>query len=205
MAKLLTPRGYLSPTQVDMWLNNRDRYIANYMLGEDRRLSNSGLTFGSKASQALQDGDGGGDAAMAALVALMPRYGASEHEIRATMRTRGDEVDLLGRLDTFDPATCNFDEYKTGRWKWTQEKAQKSNQMRHYATLIYLKHGKLPEKCRLHWACTEEVDGEVRLTGDIRTFRVVITLGTVLEYMALAGRVAREIDAEYRAQMKRLT
>lgn len=188
-----------------MWLRSRDRYIANYILGAGSPISNSGMDFGSRASQALQDGDGGEDAAMGALVALMPRYSVPEHEIRQTLKTQGGDVDMLGRLDTFEPGTLAFREYKTGRIKWTREKAQRHKQMHHYATLIYLAHGKLPKDCWLDWAQTEETDGEVRLTGDVHSFQVIMALGTVLEYMALVGRVAREIDAEYRQQMKNLT
>lgn len=205
MAKLLTPRGYLSWTQVDMWRKSPERYIKNYMLGEDKKLNNSGLSFGSVASAALETGEYADDVLLDAVVALLPHYKLREHEIRVTFKTKYGAVELLGLLDTFDTPIPRFREYKTGRIAWTQAKANKHKQLLHYATLIYLKHGILPPEVWLDWAETEEdEDGTVSFTGNIRHFQVKISRLDVLEYMALVGKVAREIDAEYRKQLKKL-
>lgn len=201
--KLLNPRGYLSWTQVDMWLRSPDRYISNYMLGQGMDLNNSGLRFGKTASEALEGGETA-DEAMVALVALLPHYSKREHEIRATLKTPKGEVVLLGKLDTYDPKQPRFREYKTGRVKWTQAKADKYKQIPHYGALIYLEQAKIPDAW-LDWAETEEVDGEVRLTGNIQSFHVKLTTQSILEYLALASRVAQEIDTEYRKQLKKLT
>lgn len=204
MAKLLNPRGYLSWTQIDMWMRNKDRYIANYMLGQGLDLNNSGLRFGKTASDALEGGETT-DGAMEALVALLPHYSKREHEIRATLKTSKGTVVLLGKLDTYDPKAPRFREYKTGRVKWTQARADRHKQLPHYGALIYLDTGKLPTETWLDWAETAEDDDEVRLTGKIQSFHVALTMQSILEYLALASRVAQEIDAEYRKQLKNLT
>jgi hypothetical protein len=208
MKKLLNPRGYLSWTQVDMWRRSRERYIQNYMLGEDKTLDNSGLQYGKTTSERLESGPGGqrgDDELLEAVASLLPRYELSEHEIRVPMNTKFGQVDLLGRLDTYNPYPLRFREYKTGRVKWTQTKAQTHKQMHHYATLIFLESGRLPMEAWLDWAETEEVDGLVGFTGNIHSFEVKLTLGSVLDYMALAGTVAREIDEEYKIQLKKLS
>jgi hypothetical protein len=200
--KLLNPRGYLSWTQVDMWLKSPDRYIRQYIHGGSG-FENSGMTYGKSVSDAL-DGGEAMDGAMEALVSLLPHYSKREHQLEAVLVTSKGQVVLLGKLDTFDPDVPCFREYKTGRVKWTLAKAKKHKQILHYATLVYLFHGKLPTKAWLDWAETEEIDGEVRLTGRIESFDVTPTLKEVLEYMALAGRVAQEIDEAYRAEMLKL-
>jgi len=202
--KLKNPRGYLSYTQIDMWRRNKQRYIANYIMGEDRTFTNSGIEHGKKTSEALETGEAGGDAIMEAVLALLPHYSEREYEMRVTMRTKDGEVDLLGKLDTFDPKKLRIREYKTSRNMWTQKQAQRHPQLHHYATMIYLKYGKLPTECWLDCIETEEGDEGVRFTGNIQSFHVKIGLTEVLEYMSLANRVAREIDAEYRHQLKRL-
>lgn len=201
--KLLNPRGYLSWTQVDMWMRSPDRYIRQYVHGASG-FENSGMTFGKQASEALEGAETD-DTAMEALVALLPHYAKREHEIRATMTTEAGAVVLLGKLDTFGMDPIRFREYKTGRVAWTQAKADRHKQLLHYAALIYLFFGKLPTEVWLDWAETVEEDGVVRLTGRIVSFKVEITLLAVLGYLAVVTRVAKEIDAAYREEMKKLT
>lgn len=205
MAKLLTPRGYLSWTQIDMWRRSRERYVQKYMLSNGGEITSAAMEFGKVVSTALEDGKDGGDGAIGTLLSLLPAYKEREHEIRAKLKAPSGEVELLGKLDTFDPKTLMFREYKTGVTVWTKGAAQKHRQMHHYATLIYLKHGKLSPGAFLDWAQTERSGGDVRLTGRIHSFPVILGLSEVLEYMAYAGKVAAEIDEEYRAQLKKIS
>ena len=200
--KLLNPRGYLSWTQVDMWMRSPDRYIRQYVHGA-AGFENSGMTFGKEASEALEGAETD-DAAMEALVAILPHYAKREHEIRATLATPEGDVVLLGKLDTFGMDPIRFREYKTGRVAWTQAKADRHKQLRHYAALIYLFFGRLPSEAWLDWAETVEEDGVVRLTGRIVSFKVEITLLDVLGYLSVVSRVAREIDEAYRKELDKL-
>ncbi len=202
--KLLNPRGYLSWTQVDMWRRNRQRYISKYMLGDGRDITNSAMEFGKRASEALENGEDGTDHAMEALVAFLPHYQERERELRVTLRPKNRAVDFLGKLDTFNPASLAFREYKTGRVPWTQAKAEKHMQLHHYAMLIYAQYGKVPPRVHLDWAETELDGGQVRLTGRIESYEVKIDLSDVLQYMATAFRAAEEIDAEFKKQLKSL-
>lgn len=202
--KLLTPRGYLSHTQISMWRTNRELYIRNYMLGDDKRFTNNGMAFGSRVSQALENGSDGTDIAMEALVALLPHYSKREHQIRVPLAVAGWEVDMLGKLDTFDEAKLRVREYKTARKMWTEAQVKKHLQLHHYATMIKLKYGKLPSECWLDCVKTELVDGEVELTGEVKHFKVEIGMVEVLKYMALTMQVAKEIDVEYRKQLAKL-
>lgn len=202
--KLLSPRGYLSWTQVDMWTRSPDRYVRQYIHGA-AGFENSGMAFGKGMSEALENGADSGDALMEAVVALLPRYAKAEHEIRVELKTPYGIVILLGKLDTFDPKPIRFREYKSGRVPWTQARANRHRQLLHYAALIYLKHGKIPTEAWLDWVETEETDGEVRFTGTIKSFKVEIGMRDVLEYLADVSRVAREIDEAYRKEIDKLT
>lgn len=201
--KLLNPRGYLSHTQIDMWLGSKDRYIRNYFRGEQDRGS-SYQDFGSKVATAQETGEETDDELINTLIALLPRYPKHEHEIRANLDTPAGSVILLGKLDQFHDVTLAFRDTKTGRVPWTQAKANKSRQVKHYAALIYLKHGKLPPEAWIDWAETEWLDGELSLTGKIQSFHVKPTLPDILQYLALASRVAREIDAAYREELAKM-
>lgn len=204
MKRLLNPRGYLSHTQIDMWLRSPDRYIRQYILGE-ADIKNNRMDFGSKVAYAEETGEKTDDEMINLLVALLPKYPKHEHEIRVTMATDAGDVDLLGKLDKFHDQTFAFRDTKTGVTPWTQRRADKHRQLDHYATLIWLAHKRVPDQIHLDWAETAitEDGGEVFLTGKVRSFQVKKTLGDVIEYMAIAGKVAVEIDAAYRAEMKK--
>lgn len=77
-------------------------------------------------------------------------------------------------------------EYKTGR-QFTQKMVDSSSQLTFYALLIWLKYGKLPDEIFLHWAKTEiDEDGELKITGDIKTFETIRTFSDII---LLRGRV----------------
>lgn len=207
--KLLNPRGYLSWTQVDLWMKSQDAYKRRYFYGEDAP-ENAAMAFGKRTAEALETGAASGDDLIDAVATLLTRYQRSEHEIRATLKTPAGDVVLLGVLDTFDPKAPRFREYKTGRVKWTQSRARRHKQLLHYASLVYLFHGKLPTEVWLDWAETEMGELEdgsigVRFTGNLQSFKVEVGLKDVLEYLALAGRVAREVDEAYRAEISKLS
>ncbi len=202
--KLLNPRGYISWTQVDMWLRSPERYKRRYFENEDD-FENAAMRYGKATSEALESGERTDDELMNTVVALLPRYKEREYEIRVPLETQSGMVDLLGKLDTFEAVPLRFREYKTGVVPWNQSKASKHRQVHHYATLIYLKYGKLPTEAWLDWAETQRSGEDVSFTGRIESYPVKIGLREVVEYMALAGRVAREIDVEYRRKLKSLT
>lgn len=203
--KLLNPRGYLSWTQIDMWLRSPAKYTERYILG-GADMSNAAMEFGKKTSDALESGAETGDMMLDTVVAMLPHYEKREHDIRVPFKTPAGTVDLLGKLDTFGMKKGpRFREYKTGRVPWTQARAEKHKQMRHYGALIYLAHGVVPTEAHLDWAQTEyDEAGDLCFTGKMLTFHVKLPLQDILEYLALASRVAREIDAVYRAGLEKM-
>lgn len=203
MKKLLNPRGYLSHTQIDMWSTSRERYVRNYFEGEKDRGSEY-QDFGSKVAAAQETGEETDDEMINMLVALLPRYPKREHEIRATLKMKGASVVLLGRMDQFHDVTLALRDTKTGRVPWTQAKAEASRQLKHYSSLVYLAHGKVPPEAWIDWAQTEWRDGQLALTGKVESFRVKHTTKDVLQYLAFAGKVAREIDAAYRQYLQNM-
>lgn len=203
MKKLLLPRGYLSWTQVDMWLRSPERYARRYFENEDG-YENEAMAYGKRTSEALEKGGETGDDIMDAVVALLPKYDVAEHQIEAPWETPKGIFTLLGKLDTFGTEPPRFREYKTGIVPWTRRKAEKHRQLHHYAALIWLFHKKLPSDAWLDWAQTERTPEGIQFTGKIESFRVEIGTKEVLEYLALAGRVAQEIDEAYRSYLAKM-
>ena len=198
MKKLSNPRGYLSYTQVDLWLRSPTKYKEQYFYGNDEGIKNAYMDYGKATADAIESGVETGDALFDTAITLLTKYSKIEHEIQATLQTPYGSVDLLGKLDTFDPETLNFREYKTGKTIWTEHRAKKHRQLHHYQLLIWLKHGKISQNIALDWLETEKLaDSSVAFTGKKRSFVVDITMVDVINYMSLVSTVAKEIDQEY--------
>lgn len=192
------PKGYLSYSQIQLWKSDKKRYIELYFNNRNElRLSNSGLEYGKIMADALEKAEETGDLLTDTAMSLITQYDVRDKEIFTEVKTKHGAVYVIGRPDTMDSVTKAFREYKTGRVKWTEGKAQKHPQMVFYAMLIYLKFGVMLSEAYLDWIETEEIAGEVKPTGRIETFRVTFTPQQIMECMAMTSRVAKEIEIEW--------
>lgn len=196
---LLNPRGYLSPTQVEMWITNPAKYEEKYFRGNDKEFENDFMGFGKAVATALETGESTGDEITDMVISSMPRYAIMEHEISVPMKTKSGYVTLLGKLDTFEQKPIlHFRETKTGSKPWTSYRAQMSRQVLHYDLLIYLKFGMIAKERHLDWYETERAGDVIRFTGKVEHFEVTRRLADLLAYMAVVSKVAKEIDTAYR-------
>ena len=80
------------------------------------------------------------------------RYSVFEKKLLAGIKRKNKEdIKLVGLMDSFDPETCHFYEYKTSsnKTKWNIESAQEHGQILFYLYLIYANYRILPEKIRV--------------------------------------------------------
>lgn len=192
------PKGYLSYSQIQLWKSDKKRYIELYFNNRNElRLSNSGLEYGKIVADALERGTETNDLLTDTAMSLIIKYDVRDQEIRTEIKSKDGAIGVIGRPDTMDSITKHFREYKTGRVKWTQNKAQKHPQMVFYAMLIYLAHGVILKEAYLDWIETVEEDGVVKPTGRLETFKVTFTLMDIMECIAMTTRVAKEIEVAW--------
>lgn len=101
-------------------------------------------------------------------------------EVEYKIEVDCDGVPLLSFIDSYDPETNVFREYKTGKVKWTDAKVHKHDQLTFYALALKLKNGTMPESCTLDWLVTEHDayqepsglhnEATIKLTGEIYSF-----------------------------------
>lgn len=200
--QLLSPRGYLSWTQISEWERNPNAYIKNYMLGEQTLINNAYMNKGKDFADSMESGEATGDEMTDLVASSLTKYDTPEKTIMATLATRNGQIKMLGKLDTFDSKAMAFREYKTGKIPWTQQRADKHGQLLHYSALIWLEYKKLPKSVFLDWAMTTKENDDVVFTGIIKTFEVKITMSKILEYLNRVAKVAVQIDKTYREQLK---
>ena len=193
------PKSYLSFSQITLWQSNPERYKKLYFEGDQSyNFTNDGMRFGSKVADALEHKTQTGELLTDIAIELMPQYDVRDEEIVADLKTEDGWIKVLGRPDSLDSETKDFVEFKTGKVKWTQTKAEKHLQLRFYAMLIYLEYGVVPGNVALIWMETHKnTDGETEPTGRIEKFPVKIELKDILETMAITSKVAKEIEAAW--------
>jgi len=192
------PKGYLSYSQIQLWQSDKERYKEIYFNNRDElRVSNAGMDFGKEVATALEHGNHVEDVLTDIAMDLLPKYDIADQEIVAEMKTKDGWITIKGRPDTMDSKSFAFREYKTGKVKWTQKKAESALQLKIYAVLIYIVHKKILHEAHLDWIETHETPEGIKPTGRVESFRVPITFNAILETMALITRVAKEIETEW--------
>ncbi|MFA5050993.1 MAG: hypothetical protein WC499_02660 [Patescibacteria group bacterium] len=207
--KLLSPRGYLSHSALEIFRQSEEKYIDKYINGDAVDYENDFMELGKVFSTALETGKKTGDIVIDVMCERIPKYDEREKELTASFISPYGEITLFGKLDTFENILwinenrlCHFREYKTGSVKWTPKKAKESKQILHYATIIWLLTGKLPKDIWLDYIPTKrESDGEVRLTGEIFSFEVKLNLSDILNYMTEVTKLAVRIDSIYKREL----
>lgn len=194
------PKGYLSYSQMMLWLSSPERYKAQYFdKRNDMNYTNAGQEFGKMFADALEKGEETGDLRTDAAMLLLPKYDVRDVQFFAEMKTPHGWLKLVIKPDFLNSETKEFIEIKTGKVKWTPAKAQSHPQMIFYAIGINLEYKVMNEKAILAWAETEQVADENGLvttqpTGHIETFPVTFSRSQYLEFQAEMVRVALEIE-----------
>lgn len=194
-----TPRGYISWSQMVLVERSPWAYVERY-LGDGYDIENKYMTLGKRLAERMELGLPTNDKLLEHLALFLPKGEYQEYEINVDF----EGIPMRGKLDQFSPKTLEIRETKTGK-RWTQSMANKHGQLVFYATMVYLKYGKLP-KIFLDWIPTKELeDGTLEMTGEIKTFEVKLHLGDIIVFRTRIKKAWKEIKkltAEYYQDFK---
>lgn len=186
--KYILPQDHLSYSSLDLWSRDKDAFRRRYY--EGIKLPDSIFTlYGREVHQQIDT-----DPSFADI-----RLPVSEH--RMTVSISG--VPILGYIDTYDPETHAFGEYKSGTRKpngdprWTQVDVQKHDQLVFYSLLIKEKYGVSINRTYLVWLETEKVK-ESHVVGGVE-----IILGEKMKLTGFRKRFERKIYEYNRKRVKR--
>jgi len=182
-------RPYLSWSQLNLWEQDPDEYIRQYIYGEQRPQSKE-MDFGSKIAKMLEIG------VMAEgyeFLIYVPKYILSEATIEIGLPHKKGIIPLLARLDSAKDDFSAFYEYKTGKSPWTQARADQNGQVTFYAMCIWLKTRQIP-KCSIIWLPTIDSEGGIKATGEIKEFKTERTLTDIIEMCQRCSNAWQEIS-----------
>src|SRR3990167_2538441 len=191
-SKFLMPTQYLSFTQWNLWLSSKEEYKQRYFLGIKQK-PNKYLEFGKKVDEAIETGRTD-DASLKAISIMIPRYTV----MQAILTPDYKGLTLYGKLDTFNPLTTAFRDYKTSKNRWTQGQADSNQQMTFYALLVFLIHKQLPAAIHIDWIETKEENGEMKVTGKTQEFETKRSMVDLAKVSKSVIQVAEEISEHYK-------
>lgn len=178
----ITPRPYLSWTQMDLFETSPDQYVRTYIGGEARR-SNMGQDLGKEIANGLETGENTGDITKDLVIAKLPKFELMDNEFKAEILISKEKIPLFAKIDSAKKDLSSIIEYKTGleKYPWNQIKADKWDQITFYCVVVHAITGKIPQS-ELVWAPTRIVDGNPELTGEIKRFKTTRTTADILKF-----------------------
>lgn len=153
---LILPKKYLSYSALELWAKDKEKYRRRYYEGI-KDADNVYTLYGKFVHEQIYKDDKYKNI----------RLPVAEHRMSITV----EGVPILGYIDTFDPETCDFGEYKSsirnsdGTSKWTALTVQKHKQLSFYSFLIKEKYGKKINKTYLVWLETVFKNNDMVLSG----------------------------------------
>lgn len=205
---------------MDQLERNPERWKETYLFGRKMRI-NSGMAFGKKMADGLEDGDLSGDPVLDIVMERLPKFEIMDKvvedpkgvwvnyfdpKLKKTVRIQVPalkdgkrKIPILAKLDTMKADGSAFKEYKTGQEPWTQKKADQSGQVTFYSATLFIKNGKIPADIELDYVQTAKgingpLDARIGATGDIRRFHTVRHMGEVLNMMVRMKKAWEKIE-----------
>lgn len=192
----MTPKPYISWSQLDLFEKSPARYAERYLYGGKNR-TNRGMATGKMMAEALEEDGSTGDPMLDLVIVKLPKFELMDVEQRAeipgsfvpkTKQVIG-AIPILFRPDTSTSDLLAFKEYKTGQEKWTKRQVDQNGQITFYAMGAYLKTGRVPADIELVHVLTDQDEmGRIFPTGDIYRHPTTRTLKDVLMMMARTRR-----------------
>lgn len=177
---MLTPKPYLSWTQLDMFERSPEQYKRIYIDG-GRVPINRGMALGKEVAESLETGHKTGNTIKDLLIEKLPKLDIPELIIETVV----NGVPVKCVIDTASSNLGAFKEYKTGATPWDQKKADSHGQITFYCAAIQALTDKIPDDIELIWAPTKYIQGDYdmvpELTGEILRFKTKRTTADLLK------------------------
>ena len=145
---MLTPRPYLSFSQMALFERSPELYADHYIYGKKQRISRN-IAYGSLLAEGLEHDEATGDPLLDLMAAKLPKFELMDKPVEAYLGDGRGVIHLLAKPDSAKADYSAFFEYKTSPRRWTQRMADESGQITFYATVIWLKTGKIPQDIEL--------------------------------------------------------
>ena len=199
---MITPRPYLSFSQMTTFEMSPQKYADQYLYGKKMRISRN-MAYGAKLAEGLENEEANGDPLLDLMASHLPKFKRMDKAVEdpkgvLTVIKRGDskafkahlpvlgekkeQIPILALPDTAKPNYSAFKEYKTSVRKWTQKMVDESGQITFYATAIWLAKGIIPKDIELVSIETAyEESGKLTVTGEMAIIPTIRTMADIIK------------------------
>lgn len=196
---IILPTGYLSHSQIDLWLKSKDSYRKTYYGGK-RFTGNMYTDFGNEVTLAMERNE--------PWTAFIPRFSVFERAFIVDI----DGIPFKGQIDQFEPSTGCFAEQKSVMKPWSANKIATHLQFDRYSLAIEIMDGfvqdlaffidvRTAKRKKSEMVCGIEVfgDDEMYLTGEVNVIERIVTAADREREFRQISRVGREIAEDFAA------
>lgn len=207
---MITPRPYLSYSQMDLVERDPKAYIEQYIYG-NKRGTNRGQAFGKIMAEGLENDEATGDPVLDMVMSRIPKFEVRDkivedlvNGVEVEYRNQKGEIEIkkvpcikigkeiipiLIRPDSHKLDFSAFKEYKTGQERWTQKKVDQNVQIRFYGMGMYLITKKIPFDVELvHVETVAGEHGRIEATGEIYKYATKISQSEILNMIVRARK-----------------
>lgn len=191
---MLTPRPYLSYSQMVLFEMSPARYASQY-IREEQQYSSKNMEYGSLFAEGLENNEASGDLLLDLMAARIPKHELMDIAFESDLPDGKRAIRILSKPDSYRADGSAFLEYKTSVRNWTQGMADKSGQITFYTMGFWLKHGVIPKDIELVNVRVEyAADGQLQPTGEMLRFPTKRTMVDVLKMTTRAKRAWHGIE-----------
>lgn len=185
---MVTPRPYLSFSQMALFEMSPARYASQYIWNEEQHTSKN-MAYGSLFAEGLESGEATGDPMLDVMASRIPKFEMMDVAFESDLPDGKETIKILSKPDTYRADGTAFKEYKTSVRNWTQKMADDSGQITFYAMGFYLRHGVIPSDIELvNVRVAYTGVNTLEPTGDMLRFP---TKRSMVDVIKMTGRAKR--------------
>lgn len=177
----------LSYSSINSFEYDKESWFENYILGI--KQTSREMAFGSEVDKKLET-----DPSYLPQIVRCPLL---QHSLKASL----SGIPLVGKPDALDLSNPMLRDYKTGKKKWDQKRADETEQLTMYLLLIFIVYKIPPERfeCYIDWMPTmENADFSISfiepIEENIRTFKTKRTMRDILVYGKKIKEIVKEME-----------
>lgn len=192
------PSGYISHSQINLWVTDKWEYMRRYFHGVKSDPSPE-MEFGRLFAEQCEKYIKGEicDWLNTGLMMKLPVVDGAIPEMEIKQEIEG--VPILAYLDQVSGNLTEIIDFKTGRYPWNDKRVQESGQLKLYALAIFEQTGSIPATGIVWCPTTKDKAGNISLTGEMYPFWHQFTTADLEEYKAYMVGIALEISEAWQA------
>lgn len=195
---MILPKKYISVSQINLWYNDRQKYINRYFLNipeEPSIYMDFGKRFAEDTEAFIKKG---------IIMETFPDFYIDKIksfkglEAEKPISLSINDVQVIGYIDAWDKENNRVIDFKTSGKPWTMETLKTSLQMKVYALAMFVNGETIPES-QINWLGTKRTKNGLSFTGESYELNHTFEMDDLLKAIVLIEQTCKEISEVYKS------